>query len=38
MAAIKKIVELLPISSIGSAKFISQGTKPISRNGYDPDW
>ena len=30
MAAIKKIVELLPISSIG--------TKPISRNGYGPDW
>ena len=30
MAAIKKIVELLPISSIG--------TNPISRNGYGPDW
>ena len=49
MAAIKKIVQLLLISSIGSAKFISQvqlsvrsrvqeGTKPISRKGYGPGW
>ena len=46
MAAIKEMVQLLPISSISWSSLFcfcfdlkqSQGTKPISRNGYGPDW
>ena len=46
MAAFKKIVQLLPISSISRPSLFcfgfdpnqSQGRKPISRNGYGPDW
>ena len=46
MAAIKEIFQLLPISSIfwpslfcfGFDLKQSKGMKPISRNGYGPDW
>ena len=46
MAVIKEIVQLLPICSISWPSLFcfcfglkqSQGTKPISRNGYGPDW
>ena len=46
MAAIKEIVQFLPISSISWPSLFcfgfdlkqSQGTKPISRSGYGPDW
>ena len=46
MTVIKEIVQLLPISSISWPSLFcfcfdlkqSQGTKPISRNGYGPDW
>ena len=46
MAVIKEIVQFLPISSISCQSLFcfcfdlkqSQGTKPISRNGYGPAW
>ena len=46
MAVIKEIVQLLPISSISWPSLFcfyfdlkqSQVKKPISRNGYGPDW